>query len=56
MWKIILLTKPLVTLFKKLRTNLRGAAVAQWIRWCLPSCRPGFDSQAHHLCFFQFKL
>jgi len=31
MWKIILLTKPLVTLFKKLRTNLRGAAVAQRI-------------------------
>ena len=34
----------------------RGAAVAQWIRSRLPSCRPGFESQAHHLCFFQFKF
>ena len=34
----------------------RGAAVAQWIRLRLPSCRPGFDSQAHHLCFFQFQF
>ena len=33
-----------------------GAAIAQWIRLHLPSCRPGFESQAHHLCFFQFKL
>ena len=31
-----------------------GAAIAQWIRLCLPSCRPGLESQAHHLCFFQF--
>ena len=33
-----------------------GAAIAQWIRLHLPSCRPGFESQAHYLCFFQFKL
>ena len=26
---------------------LRGAAIAQWIRLRLPSCRPGFKSQAH---------
>ena len=27
-------------------------------RFCLrlPSCGPGFESQAHHLCFFQFVL
>ena len=31
----------------------RGAAIAQWIRLRLPSSRPGFESQAHHLCFFQ---
>ena len=33
-----------------------GAAIAQWIRLRLPSCCPGFESQAHHLCFFQFIL
>ena len=32
----------------------RDAAIAQWIRLRLPSCRPGFESQAHHLCFHQF--
>ena len=32
----------------------RGAAVAQWIHLRLPSCHPGFESQAHHLCFNQF--
>ena len=36
-------------------TNIaRGAAMAQWIRLRLPSCRPGFESQAHHLHFYQF--
>ena len=34
----------------------RGAAIAQWIRLRLPSWRPGFESQAHHLRFFQFKI
>ena len=32
----------------------RGAAKAQWIRLQLPSWCPGFESQAHHLCFHQF--
>ena len=36
--------------------RLRGAAIAQWIRLRLPSCRPRFESQAHHLRFFQFIL
>ena len=39
-----------------LKIVLGGAAVAQWIRLRLPSCRPGFKSQAHHLRFFQFKF
>ena len=29
-----------------------GAAIAQGIRLRLPSCCPGFDSQALHLCFY----
>ena len=33
-----------------------GAAIAQWIRPNLPSCCPGFESQAHHLRFHQFML
>ena len=33
-----------------------GAGIAQWIRLRLPSCCPGFKSQAHHLCFYQFVL
>ena len=28
------------------------AAIAPWFRLHLPSCGPGFESQAHHLCFF----
>ena len=28
-----------------------GAAIAQWIHLCLPSCCPRFEFQAHHLCF-----
>ena len=32
------------------------AAIAPWFRLCLPSCGPGFKSQAHHLHFFQFVL
>ena len=28
------------------------AAIAQWIRLRLPSCRPRFDSQANHLSFY----
>ena len=30
--------------------------LAQWIRLRLPTCRPGFESQAHHLHFFLFQL
>ena len=33
-----------------------GAAIAQWICLRLPSFHPGFESQAHHLCFYQFEL
>ena len=32
------------------------AAIAPWFRLRLPSCGPGFESQAHHLRFFQFGL
>ena len=31
-----------------------GAAISQWIRLPLPSYRPRFESQAHHLCFHLF--
>ena len=37
--------------------NFKGrravAAIAPWFRLRLPSCGPRFESQAHHLCFFQ---
>ena len=32
------------------------AAIALWFRLRLPSCGPGFESQALHLRFFQFVL
>ena len=32
------------------------AAIDPWFRLRLPSCGPGFKSQAHHLRFFQFVL
>ena len=28
------------------------AAIAKWIRLCLPSCGPGLESEAHHLRFY----
>ena len=31
-----------------------AAAIAQWIRLRLPSCSPGFKSQAHRVCFYLF--
>ena len=34
----------------------RVAAIAPWFCLRLPSCGPGFESQAHHLRFFQFVL
>ena len=44
---------------KHLKTDQKNfqrwdAAIAQWIRLSLPFCRPGFECQAHHVCFFQF--
>ena len=38
-------------IFKK-NFSSRGAAMAQWIRMCLLSWRPGFESQAHHLSIY----
>ena len=32
------------------------AAIAPWFCLPLPSCGPGFESQADHLRFFQFVL
>ena len=32
-----------------------GSAIAQWIRLRLPSCGPGFESQAHYLRFLNKK-
>ena len=32
------------------------AAIAPWFCLRLPSCGPGFESQALHLCFFQFVI
>ena len=34
------------------KVSFGGAAIAQWIHLRLSSCRPGFESQAFHLCFF----
>ena len=36
--------------------NVRGAAIAQWIRLRLPSCCPGFKSQACYLCIFIYNI
>ena len=38
------------------RFAYRVAAIALWFRLCLPSCGPGFKSQANHLPFLQFIL
>ena len=32
------------------------AAIAQWIRLRLPSCRLRFESQAYHLSFYKFII
>ena len=44
----------MLTPLQKLPKNVEdwGAAIAQWIRLRLPSCRPGFESQAHHPRFY----
>ena len=36
--------------------EIRVAAIAPWFHLRLPSCGPGFESQAHHQCFIQFVL
>ena len=36
----------------ELNGTYRAAAIAQWYHLRLPSCGRGFESQAHHLCFF----
>ena len=43
----------------EINNRLLGAAIAQWICLYLPSCHPGFKSQAHHQRFYpncQFVL
>ena len=45
-------SRPLFRLYKQ--HTARGAAIAPWVCLLLPSCRPGFESQAHQLCFHQF--
>ena len=50
------LKQPLYQLSHNQWTNsFKGlvAAIAQWIRVCLPSRGPGFESQIHQLCFNQ---
>ena len=32
------------------------AAIAPWFRLLLPSCGPGFESQAHHLRLFPIYI
>ena len=32
-----------------------AAALARWFRLRLPPCCPGFETQAHHLCFFNLN-
>ena len=39
-----------------LKSEMGVAAIAPWFRLHLPSCGPGFESQAHHSSFFQFVL
>ena len=34
-----------------IKNILMGAAIAQWIRLCLRSCHPEFESQPHYLCY-----
>ena len=34
----------------------RAVAIAPWVHLRLPSCSHGFESEAHHLCLFQFVL
>ena len=36
--------------------EIMGATIAHCICLRIPTCCPGFESQAHHLCFLQFIL
>ena len=49
---------PEINLDRALSNNIifRGAAIAPWFHLRLPSCGPRFESQAHHLRFFQIVL
>ena len=40
----------------EIRKQSGGATIAQWICLCLPSCRPGFESGAQHLRFYQLPI
>ena len=40
----------------EVRDKCRGAIIAQWIGIRLPSCCPGFESQANHIGFNQIIL
>ena len=40
----------------KIGLGFRAAAIAPWFCLHLPSCSPGFESQAHHLRFFKFVI
>ena len=42
----------IVEMVKALPKIERDAAIAQSIHLHLPSCYPGFESQAHHLHFY----
>ena len=43
---------PIFTTVIGKKTTFRGVAIAQWIHLRFPSCRPRFNSQAHHLCLY----
>ena len=48
--------KTAIIFIKTIRSYEWHAAIAQWIHLCLPSCRPGFQSDAHHLRFINLYL
>ena len=45
-----------MTIVKKLLVKQGGGAIAQWIRRHLPSCGPGFESQAYLLRFYLVNI
>ena len=52
----IVLTESICHLQKIFFCTNMNAAMAQCIRLLLPSCRPAFESQAHHLSFYKFII